>query len=41
VAHVLADLAVKDNMSMVWLYNPPDCICEMLKADISTLTDSI
>jgi ribonuclease HI len=41
VAHVLADLAVKDNMSMVWLYNPPDCICEMLKAEISALSDSI
>jgi hypothetical protein len=28
-------------MSMVWLYNPPDCICEMLKAEIPALSDSI
>ena len=41
VAHMLADLAVKDTMSMVWLYNPPDCICEILKAEISALSDSI
>ena len=29
VAHVLADLAVKDNMNLVWFYNPPECIREI------------
>jgi hypothetical protein len=33
VAHVLANLAVADDIDMVWLFRPPDCIHELLQAD--------
>jgi hypothetical protein len=39
VAHMLADLAVRDNVNMVWLYNLPGCIQEHVQADISALSD--
>jgi hypothetical protein len=38
---VLADIAVKDNLNMVWFSNPPECICELLQAEISALPYSI
>ena len=41
VAHVLTEMAVKNNVNMVWFYNPPDCICESLRADISAVSDLI
>jgi hypothetical protein len=30
-------VALKDNMEKVWLYDPPDCICELMHAEISAL----
>jgi hypothetical protein len=41
VAHVLADMAVRDNMNMAWFYNMPKCICELVQVDISTLSDTL
>jgi ribonuclease HI len=35
--HVLANLAVSDDMEMVWLYRPPDCIRKLLHAESSAL----
>ncbi|XP_059446504.1 uncharacterized protein LOC132178058 [Corylus avellana] len=37
VAHLLAKLAKHDTMNKVWLYNPPDCTCDILQAEISAL----
>jgi hypothetical protein len=41
VAHLLAKMAVKNNVNMVWFYNPLDCIRESLRENISALSDSI
>ena len=38
VAHMLANLVVRDNVNMVWLYNLLDCIQEHVQADISALS---
>jgi ribonuclease HI len=35
VAHALASLATHETMDMVWLYNPPDWIRNILQAEIS------
>jgi ribonuclease HI len=37
VAHALAELAVKQSVNGVWFSNPPDCISELLRADISAV----
>ena len=37
VAHVLANLAMHENMTTVWTIAPPDCISEMLKAEFLAL----
>lgn len=39
VAHVLASLALREDMDRVWLYDPPDCIREILYAELSSLQD--
>ena len=41
VAHVLADMAVRENMNMVWFYTMPECIREHVQADISALSDML
>jgi ribonuclease HI len=41
VAHVLANIAVKEKLNKVWFYNPPDCIHDLLQAEMSALTYSI
>jgi hypothetical protein len=41
IAHVLAELAVKQSVNMVWFSNPSDYIRESLRADIFTLTISL
>jgi hypothetical protein len=35
VAHQLAAWALKEEVNMVWLYNPPEWIQGLLQADIS------
>ncbi|XP_059436785.1 uncharacterized protein LOC132169849 [Corylus avellana] len=37
VAHILARLAMHETMNTVCLYNPPDCIRDILQAEISVL----
>jgi hypothetical protein len=37
VAHVLASLALRNDMDKVWLYDPPDCIREIVFAEILAL----
>jgi hypothetical protein len=41
VAHMLADMAVRDNVNMVWFYNLPECIRDHVQADISALSDMV
>jgi hypothetical protein len=33
IVHVLANLAISDEMEMVWLYCPSDCTRDLLQAD--------
>ena len=37
VAHNLANLALQDHMERVWLYDPPDCIRDLLHAETLAL----
>jgi hypothetical protein len=37
VAHVLVCLALQDDMNRVWLYDPLDCIHEILLAEFSAI----
>jgi ribonuclease HI len=39
VAHVLASLALREDIDRVWLYDPPDCIREIMYAEIPSLQD--
>ncbi|XP_059441991.1 uncharacterized protein LOC132174335 [Corylus avellana] len=37
VAHILASLALQNEMGRVWIYEPPDCIRETLHAEVLAL----